>query len=110
MGRLKLSYNGWENHATWCVNLWLSNVEWAYHALREEALKCREANTTEDEDETTTFDREAAIADFEDGLRAFVEDNYQIPADSLAGDLCSSALDDVDWREIAEGWIDSEED
>jgi hypothetical protein len=30
MSRKSENYNGWTNHATWCVNLWLSNDESSY--------------------------------------------------------------------------------
>lgn len=84
-------YNGWANHATWCVNLWLTN-------------------------ELGTADGLAAIvrnptADART-LRGYVEDLPCIAEvlnkSTLASDLLSGYLDDVDWAEIIKAHSEDE--
>ena len=108
-------YNGWTNHSTWCVNLWLGNEEWSYRAMTERVLVCIQDTEPEDDD-SVRFDskhKAAAVLEFMGGygcrcdLREWVETEFQMPTDGLAGDLLGSALADVDWEEIAVSWVES---
>lgn len=82
-----MTYNGWTNYATWCVNLWATNEE-VYCADYEEA------------------GRQGPSA-----LRAWVEEEM-IGLDAMGAclvtDLLGSILDDVDWDELARasGYLD----
>ena len=76
-------YNGWTNHETWLVNLWLNDC---VDSLPEEL------GTTDT----------ASIAE---AIRELVEEiiwGDEVPAADLATDLMISALDAVNWRELAE--------
>lgn len=81
-------YNGWTNYETWCVNLWLNNEEWTYFAIREQAK------------ETTD------LYELAEWVRIFTENSvlYDMPISGLGADLLNSALSEVDWYEIAEGF------
>ena len=39
MSNKEESYNGWKNHATWNVALWISDTEHLYHAARDYAQR-----------------------------------------------------------------------
>lgn len=78
-------YNGWQNHETWVVNLWLNNDEVSEWAASRTARR--------------------APNDYEAGkaLRELVESDVlgdEAPA-TMATDLLTSALGAVNWQEIA---------
>lgn len=81
-------YNGWTNHETWAVNLWLTNDELSYETLRAIAR-----------DDTNPSTRAYAAAQ---NLKDYVE-SLAVDACRDAGmfaDLLQSALDAVDWASI----------
>ena len=78
-----MSYNGWKNHATWLVSLWLD--EYGF-------------------DESMVSDsRYAATQTIKDWVDDIIAD--QNPTPGLAADLIDSALSDVDWYELADKFI-----
>jgi len=78
-------YQGWSNCETWCVALWLDNDQFAYEYWQEQA-------------EEIGDNHKLARA-----LKAVFEDTNPLAADSgLHSDLLRSALQEVDWYEIAE--------
>jgi len=94
-------YNGWTNYETCAANLWLSNNEgsqryWAGAA--EEAL----TDTVDEEDacnpKDATYTLSKALED------AHLEEMPELPS-SLYSDLLTSALQAVNWYEIAEHMI-----
>lgn len=91
MRKLKEEYNGWTNYETWNVNLHLDN-EGYYDFLREEAASYEEAY------------------EFGDYIKSFVEDELLYKTleslKGMAGDLLKASLRMVNWREIAEQYID----
>jgi hypothetical protein len=95
-------YNGWTNHQTWCVNLWLDNDEGTYNAVREYAQELAERIDPE-----AGFTVSDAVYDMADWLKSFVEDLAEdtcpgvIEGASFVTDLFGSALSDVNWDEIA---------
>ena len=77
-------FNGWTNHSTWLVNLWLGDdvqswindsdcEEWDLHSV------------------------ESVFKDFIEELTS--QENISC---GMLADLLQSAVDDVDWRELAE--------
>ena len=87
-------YNGWANYETWVTNLWLTNDQGDYDYLIELAHKA--------------FDEELEGANaLADWLKGYAEEQVMIgvPA-SLSFDLLKSALDEVDWQEIAEAFLE----
>lgn len=85
------THEGWSNRATWAVNLWLSNDEGLYMDVLELAEEARRHPTQRLDD---------AIKDYVDEL---LPDRT-----GLEADLIQTALADVDWREIADGWAQKE--
>lgn len=75
--------NGWTNHETWIVNLWLNNDE----PLYREALNIIRRSPHEAE----------ALADW---IRDMVADT------GLKGDLITYSLASVNWQEIAESFAE----
>lgn len=83
-----MSYNGWTNHATWLVNAWTDG---------------------DDEIVRISSDIGASMYDRAQALKEYVQETYLEDTDTKAGlvaDLLSSALSDVNWRELVEHYED----
>jgi hypothetical protein len=94
------TYNGWKNYPTWAVNLWLSNDEGLYYATMELVSSQRTMNPGL---EMPGLERQR-IADY---LKHWVRDELAPDLGaSFAADLLGYALDEVDWYEIADAWIE----
>lgn len=78
--------NGWTNHATWLVNLWLS--EYGYEPSELSGL--------------SRYDAVQALKHTVDNI---LENEYP-NATGLAEDLIQSALSDVNWYELADHYIE----
>ena len=76
------TYQGWKNHPTWLVWVWLENDFALYEYCQD--LK----RSTSD------------IREIAEDLKSLIEDAKPQSSD-LWGDLIDSALGEVDWREIA---------
>ena len=77
-------YNGWTNYETWAVALWLDNDEGTYNLVREWA---------HDAD---------GPADLANTLKDYTEEaNPLADAASVYTDLLGSAIESVDWHEVA---------
>ncbi len=102
-------YNGWTNHATWCVNLHITNSE-ASQRKAEQLKKLALANaaTHENVPKVWTID-EARRFLLADALKEWIYDvtveQYRKHGDEFAYllrlDLITGYLDDVNWTEIA---------
>ena len=95
-----MTYNGWTNYETWAVALWIDNEQGSHNQRREMAQE------TWDNAEATRYStrEEVALRDFADTLKDWVEEMAPDLGASLFSDLLSAALQEVDWREIAENW------
>ena len=92
------TYNGWKNYPTWAVNLWLNNDEGLYNEARE-----RTSNAVWERG-TGNASKTLAVAD---ALKAWVRDELAPDLGaSFAADLLGYALDQVDWQEIANAWLE----
>ena len=108
------TYNGWKNYPTWAVNLWLSNDEGLYQQSLETA---KLGLIRADDDPNVTngiWTQEQAdrfnVADaFKQWVAMTEEDEGGLVPDleGLSADLLGYALDQVDWHEIADAWIES---
>lgn len=104
-------YNGWTNYETWNVALWIGNEQDTDRQSREMA---QEAWDESDGPSTYAkftgkeiFTREENAAYLlEKRIRDWVK-SEMVPdlGASMASDLLSAALSEVNWREIAENWL-----
>lgn len=85
-------YNGWANHETWCVHLWLNNDEITYNVIRELIQK--------------TSDSYKASQAVKDHIEEASPLNDQA---SLYSDLLNAALQSVNWLEIVAAFKEDEE-
>ena len=88
-------YNGWTNYETWLCNLWFDNFEFS--------------------DMLDMFDGVEDKADIqiriEDYIKEYVEEfveSYLAPGDThgFIHDMLNSAIQEVDFRDIAEHYVD----
>lgn len=91
------SYNGWANFKTWSLYCWLTSDESTYHAIRNVV---KFAN------------RNGSLYSVAAAIREFVDDEMfpRCLDGTWASDLLSSALDDVDMKEIAKAFLEDIED
>jgi len=102
------TYNGWSNRETWTVNLWTSNDERFVAYIDEQAREIICGCLENDEDQ------DAATSSLGTCIQEYVGDNEPSTA-GLYSDLLASALEAVDWDEIAghyvsDLWSDMEAD
>ena len=105
MGSEDRRYNGWTNYETWLCALWLDNEQcdyryWTGVAQSNYDLATASKIFTREEHATTE-------------LAALLKSHHEESADHLTGitgfwaDLIGAALSEVNWREIAEHYIDN---
>jgi len=124
------TYDGWKNHATWCVNLHLSNDRPLYNEALSLATVISGAAESDENiaegiwtvDEARRFRVADAFKDWvtdelcgdyfhscavaADDLRLGIPDEPRL----LIQDLIGGYLADVDWNEIADAWIEQVRD
>lgn len=96
------TYNGWTNYETWVVNLWMDNekgqqdywIEEVQAAIKQEDAVSALSDRIKDEHEEAC-QQMLEQANFQSGPFA---------------DLLNGALSEVNWREIAQFWIDNHRD
>lgn len=91
-----MGYNGWENHQTWAVFLWMSNEGCA--GGPEVVL-----DVAQDHLRKSNGDRKLASATLAEWIRDAITSELedQLPTRGLAGDLVGDPLSRVNWSEIA---------
>jgi len=104
------SYQGWTNYETWCVVLWIDNEQPSYEYWRAMARRHkREAPTSEGVRSRIWTAEQAARLNLADQLRGEVTDCAPISEATLYTDLLTAALEEVNWREIAENLLEEVE-
>jgi hypothetical protein len=100
----KHTYNGWTNYDTHTVSLLINNEEGSYRYWkgRTEIIlgEEREKNSSEEEFSQAAYSRLA------EELKEAIHAECKIPNATLAADLMSAALGEVEWGEIAKDMID----
>ena len=101
------TYNGWTNYTTWCVHLWMtSNDEATYKNWRRIARATyRSASSSTNPTRTR---RENAAYELAKTLKDEHSENIPDEPSGVYFDLLRSALDDVNWQEIADNFLDAE--
>ena len=94
-------YNGWTNYRTWVTKLWLDNTE-SDQELQREWLKIAQDTPKNDvwtKEETIRF----TLADI---IKDYLEEANPVTDASLWSDLMRSAIQDVNFQEIADAIIE----
>lgn len=94
-----MSYNGWENYETWCVKLWMDNE---YGSYQHWSSKAEEIYRDAD------WDLDVAVSKLADQLKESHEEGNPVEG-GLWGDLMTTCLQRVGWREIAESFLEDVE-
>jgi len=103
-------YNGWSNYETWAMSLWIGNNQGSYNYSREIVEQVRIEIADERDDVQSwgdVVDEQAHEAQrAADAIQAWQEEERyawegERPACQFT-DLLSAALQEVNWREIAE--------
>jgi hypothetical protein len=85
-------YNGWYNHETWLVSLWLSNEQDSYDMVR---------------DMISDPYSDYAVYDLADALKEYIEEDNPLGGQAnMFSDLINAAISEVNFDEIAEHWIE----
>lgn len=79
--------NGWTNHATWLVNLWLGEYNY-------------------DPSELSGLSRYDAVQALKDTVDNMVTDYGSNEPKGFVSDLINSALADVNWYEVADHFLE----
>jgi hypothetical protein len=114
------TYQGWKNHPTWAVNLWLSNEETLYSQAVDMATEAIEQAPDDENVQPSKYgdgrDPIWTIEETEryrlaDTLKDWVTDELAPDLGaSFAADLLGYALGEVDWHEIADSWLETARD
>ncbi len=88
-------YNGWTNYETWVVRLWLDNEEPSYRYWTGEARRWK--------------GRDGAVSGLADQLKEELTEASPVNEPTVYGDLMNAALEDVNWLEIAESYLEEVE-
>ena len=107
-------YNGWANYETWAVALWIDNEQGSYNHrcdLAREASKQAKAGRSFTRKESAALILAELLKKWIDEDNPLSGDNVRHSADpaSLYTDLLNAALSEVNWREIAENWLEDED-
>ena len=100
------TYNGYTNYETWLVALHLDNSQGDQEMWNERA---------EDALRVTDFDNDKAINRLADEMEEELENGEMVeemmkPLPSMYQDLLNGALSEVDWRDIAENYVQTAKD
>jgi hypothetical protein len=97
------SYNGWSNYETWVVNLWLGNDEGSYTTCRSLTQRCFEEAVANE----VLSRKERACYQLANALKEMIEDGNPLAGDaSVYADLLNASISEVNWQEIAKGYIE----
>jgi hypothetical protein len=96
-----MTYNGWTNYETWCVNLHIANTEGSQEYWNERAAFAM-AHTDPVND---YLDARSELA--ETMQSEFLEKyEEQKPDNAILADLLRAALSEVNWHELARHYVD----
>ncbi len=96
--------NSWKNYETWAVKLWIDNDEGEYLYWQEQVAQAK-ADAPQDEN-FSIWGKDTAKFRLADTLKEYYQENLPKTSNNVYSDLLGSALDRVDWYEIAEALLD----
>lgn len=102
------TYNGHANYETWVVYSWLTDEADSYDTLIALTSQAKADAIAAAKDDSCIINLKSyATTLLQDALKLHVEDNNPL-ADTATyfTDLLQAAIDNVNWREIAEGLIE----
>lgn len=96
-------YQGWANYETWAVNLWLTNDGDSYNNWRAAARHwAKRATGSYEVKQGIWTARQAALFKLAHSIKSHIgTDAEKAQPDGLLNHLLSSAVQEVDWHEIA---------
>lgn len=83
----KADYQGWKNYETWAVALWADNDQGLQQSILEMVPQYKEAY------------------ELGDAIKELIEESKPDVGNTLWADLLNGALSEVDWREVAESYM-----
>lgn len=93
------TYNGYTNYETYCLSLWIDNdrdtQKWYNNTAYEYMI-------TQGNTDDTLYDLANTIKDEIEDLA-----NEQIPTNNMFKDLLNSAIENINWKEIASDLIEA---
>jgi hypothetical protein len=101
-------YNGWSNYETWCVNLWFTGVEELYRLCGSlvTQVRCDVKNDSQLGIHAKKA-KEAQIILLADRLKSLLNQANPLRGKaSLFEDLLVSAINKVEWRELASSFLE----
>lgn len=99
------TYNGWKNYETWAVGMYLDGNYDGEGTYREALEITRNAAENIDQDQVDNgfwTASQAKLYNVEDALKVWARELIEGEIEGIAADLLRGALDEVDWRELAE--------
>lgn len=101
------TYNGWSNYETWLVSLWLNNEQTSYTYWRDQAGQHHQDAATCGQVRDGIWNvSEAAVFNLADQIKSETEANSPLTEPSLYNDLLQAAMNEVDWHEVAEDFLE----
>ncbi|MBI5761449.1 MAG: hypothetical protein HZA46_23310 [Planctomycetales bacterium] len=103
-----MTYNGWSNYETWCVHVHLTNDEPNYNCCRRLAAEAQDAaGDCPQVVRRIWTEQEATRFLLAETLKRWVEDGNPLRSTpSHYADLLQAAIDEVDWDELANAFLD----
>jgi len=98
------NYQGWTNYETWAVNLWIENDENISNQFHDRAIHWDKEKSTSE----YWTQKESAKFNLSDEIKDFVEEESPLADEaSMYTDLLNSAIEEVNYHEIAEAKLEA---
>lgn len=106
------TYEGWTNHETWTVNLWINNEQGEYAHWTNRTRSIYDETLRHAEEGDRIGPKKRAWFNLADELKETYETNgdaiiaSRLDGHCVWGDLLTSALQAVNWDEIARAMVE----